>query len=272
MERPIYGLSDGSQLAAELFYGIGALVALAYCVHLARKDHQIWPVMVWAGGAFMTLWEPMQNIVTHVSYPEIGQHTAFEIYDLKMPVYLVLLYAFYFGLTVPWIMRKIDAGVSVSYLMKIYFGCVAFAAAFEPIPVHVMDWYRYYGDNQPLQFFDVPVWWFFVNAMIIVGLAIIFSFLRNQVFTADWQSITFIPLSLLICGGLHHSAGIPVYTAIGSEWSKAATVPMSLLSCALAVVYVYYLAKLVAIPSRKPRESALTGADGRQEDDAQTRP
>jgi hypothetical protein len=268
IQRPIYGLSEGSQLAAELVFGVGALLALVYCVHLARKDRKIWPLMVWVSGAPMTLWEPMQNIVTHVSYPEIGQHTAFEIYDLKMPVYLVLLYMTYFGLLVPWLMKRIEAGVTVRWLMKAYFGVVVFAAAFEPIPVHVMDWYRYYGDNQPLQFFEIPIWWFFVNAMAVVGIAVIFALIRKHVLTADWQSVVFVPGALLVCGGLHHSAGIPVYTAIGSGWSSAVTIPMSLLSCGLAVVWVYLLARLVATGATETATSRSipTGAVSRTDD------
>ncbi|MCZ4586324.1 MULTISPECIES: hypothetical protein [Rhodococcus] len=261
-DRPIYGLSPGSQLAAEVVFGLGALLALVYCAWLARKEGKIWPLMVWISGAVMTLWEPMQNIVTHVSYPEIGQHTAFEIYDLKMPVYLVLLYVTYFGITVPWLMKKIEEGVTVKWLMKMYFGLVMFAAAFEPIPVHVMDWYRYYGENQPLKFFGIPIWWFFVNAMVIIGVAMIFAVVRKYVLTADWQSVVFIPAGLLVCGGLHHSAGIPVYTAIGSEWTSAATIPLSLVTCGLAIAWVYLLARLVASPSTAtPAPSATDAAD-----------
>jgi len=260
IERPIYGLSDGSQLAAELVYGVGALLALIYCVQLARKGRVIWPLMVWIGGAVMTLWEPMQNIVTHVSYPQIGQHTAFEIYNLRMPVYLVLLYVTYFGVAVPWLMTRIEAGVTVGWLMKAYFSVVVAAAAFEPVPVHVMDWYRYYGDNQPLKFFGIPIWWFFVNAMVVVGMAMIFALIRKHVLTADWQSIVFVPGALLVCGGLHHSAGIPVYTAIGSGWSSAATIPLSLVSCGLAVVWTYLLARLVSVPEGVASTSVRTDA------------
>lgn len=272
LDRPLdeiadeYGISAGSQLAAELAFGFGALLALVYCVWLARKERKIWPLMVWAGGGVMTLWEPMQNIVTNVVYPADGQHTAFEIYDLKMPVYLVLLYMTYMGLTIPWLMRKIEAGVTVGWLMKAYFAVVVFAAAFEPVPVYVMGWYHYYGDNQPLKFFGIPIWWFFVNAMVVIGLAMIFAAVRKHVLTADWQSVAFIPAALLVCGGLHHSAGIPVYTAIGSGWSLAATVPMSLLSCGLAVVWVYLLARLVATRPAITATPVPTGTAERTDD------
>lgn len=271
LDRPLneiaedYAISAGSQLTAELVFGTGAVLALVYCAYLARKERKIWPLMVWLGGGVMTLWEPMQNIVTNVVYPADGQHTAFVIYDLKMPVYLVLLYMTYFGLTVPWIMRKIEAGVTVGWLMKVYFAMVAFAAAFEPVPVHLMGWYHYHGDNQPLEFFGIPIWWFFVNAMVIVGLSIIFAAVRKHVLTADWQSVVFVPASLLVCGGLHHSAGIPVYTAIGSGWSIAVTIPMSLISCGLAVLWVYLLARLVAVDP-----TGMFVPDGGQTDDLQT--
>lgn len=273
LDRPLneiaedYAISAGSQLTAELVFGTGAVLALVYCAYLARKERKIWPLMVWLSGGVMTLWEPMQNIVTNVVYPADGQHTAFVIYDLKMPVYLVLLYMTYFGLTVPWIMRRIEAGVTVGWLLKVYLAMVAFAAAFEPVPVHIMGWYHYHGDNQPLEFFGIPIWWFFVNAMVIVGLSIIFAAVRKHVLTADWQSVVFVPAALLVCGGLHHSAGIPVYTAIGSGWGIAITIPMSLISCGLAVVWVYLLARLVAVD---PTGTSVPDNAGGQTDDLQT--
>ena len=266
LDRPIYGISPGSQLAAELVFGLFTLLALAYCVWLARKERKYWPLMVWAGGAPMAMWESMQNIVTHVVYPELGQHTAFAIYDRPMPTYLVFVYMGYFGIAVPWLMKKIEEGVTVRQMMKFYFGTVAFAAAFEPIPVDVVHWWTYYGDNQPLKFFGVPIWWFFVNAMVVVGMAMIFALVRKHVLTADWQSVVFIPATLLVCGGLHLSAGIPVYAAIGSGWSSAVTIPMALLSCGIAVVWVNLLARLVATRPTLTATSVPTGAAGRSDD------
>lgn len=252
LDRPFYGISPGSQLGAELWFGSLALLALGYCLWLARRERKIWPLMVLLAGAPMTMWESMQNIVTHVVYPEDGMHVAFTIYDRPMPIFLVLLYVGYFGLWVPWLMKKFEDGVTVNQVMKFYFVTVLFAAAFEPIPVHVFNWYTYYGDNQPLEFFGVPIWWFFVNAMVIVGMAAIFAASRKHVLTADWQSVVFIPAGFLVCAGLHQSAGVPVYAAIGSGWSSAITIPASLLSCGIAVVWVYLLARLVAVPATSP--------------------
>jgi len=249
LDRPIYGISPGSQLAAELVMGFFTLVALSYCLWLARRERKIWPIMVLLGAAPMTMWEPMQNIVTHVVYPETGQHTAIEIYGRPMPIYLVLLYMCYFGVWVPLLMKKFENGVNVKQVMKYYFVTVVFAAAFEPVPVSGFKWWTYYGDNQPLKFFGIPIWWFFVNALTIVGIAAIFAAVRKHVLTADWQSVVFIPASFLVCAGLHQSAGAPVYAAIGSGWSSAVTIPASLLSCGLAVVWVYLLARLVASPA-----------------------
>jgi hypothetical protein len=261
LDRPFYGITAGSQLAAELWFGSLALLALGYCLWLARRERKIWPLMVLLAGAPMTMWESMQNIVTHVVYPEDGMHVAFAIYDRPMPIFLVLLYVAYFGLWVPWLMKKFEDGVSVKQVMKYYSVTVLFAAAFEPIPVHVLKWYTYYGDNQPLKFFGVPSWWFFVNAMTVVGVAAIFAAVRRHVLTADWQTMIFIPAGLLVCAGLHQSGGVPVYAAIGSGWSSAVTIPAALLSCGIAIVWVYLLARLVAVAPTSRPNLAVAGDD-----------
>jgi hypothetical protein len=79
--------------------------------------------------------------------------------------------------------------------------------------------------------------------------------------TADWQTMIFIPAGLLVCAGLHQSAGVPVYAAIGSGWSSAATVPASLLSCGIAIVWVYLLARLIAVAPTYLPNLALAGDD-----------
>ena len=263
LDRPIYEISNASEFGAELSFGLLTVVALVYCVWLARRARKVWPVMVWLSGAPMTLWEPMQNIVTHCVYPEIGQHEAFAIFGLAMPVYLVFVYMCYFGLAVPWIMLRIERGITVRQLATIYAALVVSALAFEPVPVSGFKWWNYYGSNQPLKFFGTPIWWAFVNAMVIVGVAVIFQLLLTHVLRADWQSVVFVPAAFFICAGLHESAGSPAYAAIGSNWRLAVTVPMSLLSCGLAVVYVLLLARLVAVP--KPARSHADQAPDRVE-------
>jgi hypothetical protein len=248
LDYPIWGISTASQAAAELAMGGFTVVALVYCVWLARREREIWPLMVWAAGAPMAMYETLNNVLAHVAYPTIGQHTAFTLFGRAMPVYLVLVYMCYFGIVVPMLMKRFEDGVTKKQVMT-YFGLVvAMAAVFEPIPV-ALDWWTYYGDNQPLKVLGIPMWWWFANAAAVVGTAAVFAALRKHVFTADWQSIFFIPLSLATCAAWHLTAAFPTYAAIAVNASSAVTIPMSLLTCVVATTWAFLMSHLVASPT-----------------------
>src|SRR5438552_8940001 len=88
---PHFTISSGSQAAAEIAFAAFSLLALVYCVWLARRERKFWPLMVFLGGGVMAMYEPLNNILGHVAYPA-SQHTAFTLFGRAMPIYLVLVY------------------------------------------------------------------------------------------------------------------------------------------------------------------------------------
>lgn len=42
------------------------LAALLCCISLARREKQIYPLMVWAGGGVIAMYEPLNNILAHL--------------------------------------------------------------------------------------------------------------------------------------------------------------------------------------------------------------
>ena len=41
------------------------LIALLCCIWLARREKQSWPLMVWASGGVIAMYEPLNNILAH---------------------------------------------------------------------------------------------------------------------------------------------------------------------------------------------------------------
>jgi hypothetical protein len=47
--RPNWELSAAHEVVANVLFGVVALVALGYCVHLARRERQRYPLFVFLG-------------------------------------------------------------------------------------------------------------------------------------------------------------------------------------------------------------------------------
>jgi hypothetical protein len=263
-DYPVFSISSGAQTASELLFGGAALLALLYCVRVARRRRERWPVCVFGGSMLLVTYEPFNNLLAHCAYPTPGQHTAVSYLGQHVPVSTWFIYMFYFSVAVPFLMQRLEAGVTMRQFGRYYAFGVLFCAAFEPLFANVhlgVRWWYYYGDNQALNFTGLPMFWWFANAMVVMATAVIFHLLRRHVFTSDRQSLLFVPLAPLILFGVHGSAGIPVFIATTSTSGKTWTTLATLGAIAISGLYVWLMAKAVAVPATAPaREPAPVAA------------
>jgi hypothetical protein len=248
--------SIDSQTTAELVFGLMTLVAFVACVWLARKERKVWPLMAFFAGAVMALYEPFNNVLANVAYPQ-NQHTAFTLFHRQQPVYLVLVYASYFGFTTPWLMWVFERGMTRRQVLQCFAAVVGFAAVFEPLPVH-QDWWVYYGE-QPLVVLGVPMWWWFANASVVVGSAVLLTLARRHLFTADWQTVLFVPFAVVPLLVWHASAAFPVYAAISGDASMTVKTLASFATIAFAITWAFVMARMIGVP--EPQRRAVSDSD-----------
>ena len=60
---PVYAISSGAQTTSELLFGGLALLALLYCVRIARRERKIWPLSVFGGSMLLFTYEPINNFL-----------------------------------------------------------------------------------------------------------------------------------------------------------------------------------------------------------------
>jgi hypothetical protein len=226
----VWSIGAGAQTTSELLFGGAALCALIYCAVLARRRRTGWPLYVFAGSTLLVTYEPINNLLGHCAYPTPGQHTILSYLGQHVPVSTSFIYMFYFSVAVPWVMQRVDQGVTARRLATYYSVAVLLCAAFEPLFANVhlgVRWWDYYGSNQALDFTGLPMFWWFANAMVVLVMAMLFHLLRRHLFTRDWHALAFIPLAPLILIGVHGSAGIPYYVAVtstsGTLWTTVGT-------------------------------------------------
>lgn len=243
---PIYGISADEVLAAYVLFGGASLVTLVYCVRVARRQHQPWPLAVFGGSALLVSYEPFNNFLAHCGYPTgPNQDEMLTWFGQHVPWMTWLIYMFYFSFAVPLLVQKLDRGMTTRGFLGFYACVVAACAAFEPLFCNIngsLRWWYYYGDNQALDFTGLPMFWWFANAMAVVGMGVLFHLLKNHVFTRVAQQWLFVPLAPLVLFALHGSAAAPVYTAIQSTDSEALSTLATLATIAISIFYAWLLA------------------------------
>ena len=254
--RPNWELSAGHELVANVLFGVVGLLALGYCVHLARRERRSYPLFVFLGAGLSVFYEPINNVLGHCTYPEIGQVTWIETFGRRIPTYIGPVYFFYFSATILWLMGRIRAGVTTRRWWTYYSVGVAACTSFELVPIHY-GWWKYYGGNQGLRILGFPMWWWFVNPMCLFAMATLFHFLRKHVIT-DGLSPLLVLLWPMALFATHGSAAIPVYTALNSTSSTAVTTLATLLTIGLALMVMTLTGKLVAVDGRRDTGATLT--------------
>jgi hypothetical protein len=259
--RPNWELSSAHELVANLVFGAVGLLALAYCVHLARRERKAYPLFVFLGAGLSVFYEPINNVLGHCTYPEIGQVTWIETFGRRIPTYIGPVYFFYFSATILWIMGRIRAGVTVRQWWRYYAVGVVVCTCFELIPIHY-GWWKYYGANQGLRILGFPMWWWFANPMCLFAMATLFHFLRERVLT-DRLSPLLVVLWPMALFATHGSAAIPVFTALNSTSSTTVTTLATLLTIGVALMVVMLTGKLIAADGpAEAKEPRTRSADG----------
>jgi hypothetical protein len=250
--HPVWTIGSTNQLVAELVFGAAALGALVYCISVARREGKPWPLFVFCGAALTVVYEPFNNLLGHCGYPT-DQHTLIDFLGRQIPLYIGFVYIFYFAAPVTWLMQRFEAGITKRRLVRYYAVGVLLCAAFEPLFCNGavgLKWWHYYGDNQPLAFTGLPMWWWFVNPMCVFANAYVFHMLRKHVFTREIQTAMFVPLGVLCVFAWHAAAGIPVYIAIIGTEGKTLTTLATFASLGIVAMLMWIIAQTVTVEER----------------------
>ena len=247
--KPIFDIGSGDQLFGELLFGGAALLALIYCVHVARQRGEVWPLFVFAGATLTAAYEPFNNVLAHCAYPEIGQHTVFTFLNQSMPLYIVFAYMFYFAAPCTELVQRFERGMTMRDLAIAYAGAVVLCAAFEPYFVHHEYW-KYIG-AQPFNFIGIPLFWWFVNAMSVFAIAATYHLMREHILTRDWQSICFVVIGPLMMFAMHGSASVPAQIGINAPGELAGQLG-SFGSIAIALLYMWIIGRAVTVTEPQP--------------------
>ncbi len=240
---PQWGLSAEHQLIVGLAFIAASTIALAYSVRATRQVRQPYPVYVVLAAGGIVFGEPFVDVLGHFAFPELGVTPYLHALGRTVPLYFAPAYFFYFGGGILFTMRLIQKGVTARQWWRWYAAATAFALAIEPPFIHLGAW-TYYGPNQPLMFFGLPLWWGFANtASWLVTASILDLLITRRVLTRTGTLAVF-PLLPLIFIGADTMMTLPAYLAVNSSHSLLVTNAAQLVTIAVAVWSVWACGKL----------------------------
>jgi hypothetical protein len=244
VSRPNWELSNGHEIVANVIFGAVALAALVYAIRLARTERKRYPLFAMLGAGLCVFYEPINNVLGHCTYGEVGQVTGLHAFGRKIPTFINWVYLFYLSAPILWLMGRIRAGVTVRQWWRYYAVGVVLCTSFELIPIHY-KWWAYYGDNQGLRTLGFPMWWWFANPMCLFVMATVFHALRQRVIS-DRLSPMLVPLWPMMFLATHGPVAIPIYTALNSTSSTVVTTFATLLTIGLSLMMMWITGHLVA--------------------------
>ena len=257
--RPVLDLSFQAQLIANTV-SVGLLLAtLGYAVLTARRERKLYPYFLFIGAGASVYLEPFVDVLGKCLMAD-GPNVlvVFRAFGRGMPLYLCLLYFVYWGTAVLFLMGRLQAGMTERQWLRFYGIGIMAAACFEPLLIRT-DMWTYYGGNQPVKFFGLPLWWCFVNAHAFFLTAALFHFLRTRILT-DRQSYVLAFLFPVVLP-MTYGAALPIFTALNTTDNRLITNAAGVLTMGIAAMNVRLCGRLLAgrLPQKQdslPRQYA----------------
>jgi len=191
--------------------------------------------MLFLGGGFCMLVEPIVDVVGGCWHPGIGQWTVFAFFGRPMPVWLCLVYFVYFGIGIGVSWKLLSYGVSRGAIWALFVAAVLGDFALEATLLHFNTYY-YYG-HQPLVLLKFPFWWAAVNALITVAAAATIQQLEPLL--GGWRVLLIVPIAMAVSAFGNFAAGWPSWIVINSDLPAPLTQFGGILTFALSCWFVH---------------------------------
>lgn len=205
--------NHGASVAFTLLCITFMAVAVGWIIRLATRGETL-GIYFLLGGLFMGVLEPYLDYNGLLWFAGDNAAVAVNLFGRHIPLYVVLGYAFFFGLQAYIIYRAILLGKGMRFFLYAYAISWVFDLALQAMG-RAFGLYRYYG-QQPFLIAGVPAWWFTIDATLQLLAGLIFFSLRERL--SGWGKLIVIPLLPMLYAGLNGATGWPVFTALNSNY------------------------------------------------------
>ncbi|ASR04340.1 hypothetical protein [Gordonia rubripertincta] len=193
-----------------------SVVATGYGAWLVRRGEALGLIML-LGGLLTAPFETLADYVGLLWFASDNAAVTIELMGRHIPLYVVLGYAFFFGLLSYIDYRAIALGMPQKYFL------------FSITTAFIFDWalqstgatfglYEYYGVD-PFRVLGAPIWWFVTDAVSTVLIAFVLYSLRHRM--VGWGRLLPLITVPMVYAGWNGAACFPIFIAKNSNFDEA---------------------------------------------------
>lgn len=247
---PFYALSPTVDYWATVITAAFTVLTVANCLWRAHAMRSNLPVIILLGSVGTVALEPMVDVLGSLVFPNEGVRIGIELIGRPMPIYISLIWVFYWAGGVLFVSEMILAGITMRKWMITGAVFVALALLIEMIPLHYRMWTYY--NVQPLRVGGFPAFWGFVNTSAVMGTAAAVVLLHRLLDARTAWLL--VPLFPCIAFGLNTAAGLPGYAAVSTSADYGIVLFWTCMSMAASTVLVWIWGKVLLTGRERPAQ------------------
>ena len=184
-----HAVGHTDQLVATIITSAIVVAGVIWTLLLCRREGIWWPLLVLISGCATFLCEPLFDHLYGLWFFSDGQWNAVTTYGIHVPIWLPIVYIFYYGVWTVWLVFRFQRGASLATVAILFIASGVLAGFFETLYIQVFGLYEY-QDSQPLAIADYPVWVAFVNGIPPFLAAIVY--LRLVPVLRGWENLALL--------------------------------------------------------------------------------
>jgi hypothetical protein len=215
---PVNTLPLWEEVLVNTLFGLLALAALVWAISVWVREKKKYALMMFIGATLASFAETLIDVMLQVVWTEGDNFALYEAYGRHIPPYCMfgwILYFFPMGL---WVIKRTAAGefTTMSSWRKLVRSLLVKAFLFELIPIW-RYWWQYYGEDQPLMFWRLPMHWLFINtASLLFACTVVFFLQRFGFNDDDRYSPVYALVYPMALFGSYFMTNLPVGFALNS--------------------------------------------------------
>jgi hypothetical protein len=244
---PFYALSPSVDHWATVITLAFSVLTIANCLWRAKAMRSNLPVIILLGSIGTIALEPMVDVLGSLVFPNEGVRIGVDLMGRPMPLYISLIWFFYWAGGVLFVAEMILGGITMRKWMVTGAVFVALALLIEMIPLHYRMWHYY--NVQPLRVGGFPAFWGFVNTCAVMGTAAAVVLLHRLLDKASAWLL--VPLFPCIAFGLNTAAGLPGYAAVSTSRDYPTVLFWTTMSMVASAAFVWLWGKILLATASK---------------------
>jgi len=260
-DHPVVAISATEMTVVTVIFGLLALASLGFCVTVAVRRRQLWPVFLYIGGGVAVWYETLTDVLGRCVWAPPGDWpSVVDLYGRTLPLFANFTYLFYFPVVQVGVILLLERGLPFRKWLTYIAIAVSGAALFELYPVH-RKWWWYFGDGQPVSILGYPVYWAFCAEAAVTGGAAIIYLLRRNGYLPERRSWLMMLLPASLTPMIHMAIVWPAHTAISSSTDLWVTTPAALATIVLACIMIALIGHIATKQSMADKAKRDTVAD-----------